>query len=72
MDENKAWYLSNTVWASVIQMIVGLLASTGYINDVAGTTVVSEGPGLVVGVITSALAVWGFYGRIRATKKLTA
>jgi len=72
MDDTKPWWQSQTIWASITQVAVGLLVSTGLINDVAGQVVLSEGPGIVIGVITSVLGAWGFYGRIRATKAVGA
>jgi hypothetical protein len=71
MDETKAWYKSNTVIASILQMAVGVAVGMGWINDVAGSTIIAEGPGLVIGLVNGMLGAWGFYGRIRATTTLT-
>lgn len=72
MTESKPWYLSNAVWASVFQMGVGLLTTTGMINDVAGTTLITDGPGVAIGIITTVLAVWSLIGRVTATKKIAS
>lgn len=71
MEDTKAWWQSNTIWASILQMATGLAISMGWINDIAGQTIVAEGPGLVVGAVTTLLAIWSFYGRVRATKQLS-
>jgi hypothetical protein len=68
MEENKSWYASQTVWASILQMAVGVLVGTGMINQAAGSTVVADGPGIIIGIVSGALGLWSLYGRIKATK----
>lgn len=71
MEDIKPWFASTTVWASILQVAVGLGTATGLFTGAAATAIATEGPGLIIGVITSALGIWGLYGRIRATKQLT-
>jgi hypothetical protein len=52
-------------------MAVGVAVGMGWINDVAGSTIIAEGPGLVIGLVNGVLGAWGVYGRIRATTTLT-
>lgn len=72
MDDSKPWYASNAIWANVLQVAVGLATATGVITGATGTAIATEGPGLIIGVVTTALGVWGFYGRLRAKHQLTA
>jgi len=71
MDNTKPWFASQTIWASLLQMGVGVAVGLGMINAVAGTTIVAEGPGLVIGLINAGLGAWSLYGRVRASKTLT-
>lgn len=70
METTKAWYASKTIWASILQMAVGVAVGAGLINDVAGTTIIADGPDIVIGLINSALGAYGVYGRVKATKTI--
>jgi hypothetical protein len=71
MDGSKPWYLSNTVWASVLQLALGVAVSLGVIDGVQSDAILADGPELIVGIAASALGLWGLIGRVRATKTLT-
>jgi hypothetical protein len=71
MEETKPWYRSNAVIASILQMAVGVAVAAGLINEVAGSTIIAEGPGVLIGAINAALGLWGLVGRIKATKAIT-
>lgn len=71
MDNSKPWYASNTIWASFLQMAVGVAIALGVINDAAGSEIVAAGPGLLLGLVNTALGAWSLYGRVKATKTLT-
>jgi hypothetical protein len=71
MESAKPCWQSQTIWASIFQVAVGLATSTGLINDVAGQVVLSEGPAILIGAVTSVLGIWTFYGRVVATKSVT-
>lgn len=70
MDETKSWWRSNTIWASILQVGVGLAVSTGFISDSAGGSIIAEGPDLIIGIVTAVLGLYGFYGRMTATKTI--
>ena len=72
MESTKPWYQSHGVIASILQVILGVAVTMGWINDVAGQMIIAEGPGLLVGLIGGFLGVWSFIGRVRATKEITA
>lgn len=72
MEDTKSWWSSTTIWASLLQMVVGIGTATGVLTGAAGTVIANEGPGLVIGVITAVLGVWSLYGRVNATKQIKA
>ena len=71
MEETKPWWTSKTVWASVIQIIVGIAVATGLLTQTQGTEVVSNFPELAVGLATSGLGLISFVTRVIASKQLT-
>lgn len=70
MDSTKAWYASKTIWASILQMGVGIAVATGLVNDVAGSTIVTDGPDLIIGALNIVLAGYAMYGRVKADKAI--
>jgi hypothetical protein len=70
MEETKPWYTSRTIWASIIQVGVGVGVSLGVIGDSAGAHILAEGPDLVVGLAVGVAGVLGIWGRIKATKTI--
>lgn len=72
MDTSKPWYASKTIWASILQMAVGIAVAMGLVNDVAGSTIIAEGPDIVIGLVNGALGAWSLYGRVKATTQVTA
>ncbi len=70
MDTSKSWWASQTVWASILQVAVGLGVSFGLFSSDAGAAITAEGPGLLIGIVTSALGVWSLIGRVVATKTI--
>ena len=71
MDDTKPWYTSQTIWASILQMAVGVGVGLGAINAAAGTEILAAGPGLLLGLINTGLGAWALYGRVKASKTLT-
>jgi len=72
METTKPWYASNAVWASLIQMAVGVAVAMGVVNEVAGTTIIADGPDIAIGFVNGLLGAWSLYGRVRATAQVTA
>lgn len=70
MDTSKSWWASQTIWASLLQMAVGVATATGLINDTAGSVIIADGPGLIIGIVTIGLSAWSLYGRVKATKTI--
>lgn len=71
MDDTKPWYASQTIWASILQMAVGVAVGLGFINAAAGTEIVATGPGLLLGLVNAGLGAWSLYGRVSATKTVS-
>ncbi len=71
MDEKK-WYASKTIWASLLVVVVALLSMLGRTEEAA---VVSEqAEGIADWVVKLVIAIGGaiaFYGRITAKTKVT-
>ena len=72
MEGTKRWYKSKTTWGSIATIIVGLATSFGFLTEAQGSTIQGQFPELAVGVVTTALGVWNFFGRVVATKQLSA
>lgn len=72
MNETKPWYLSLTIWASLVQILVGLAVSLGFVDQAAGTQIANELPGLLVGLAGTGIGVLTLVGRVRAKTEITA
>lgn len=70
--EEKPWYLSKTIWASLLIVVVSALSIFGRTEEAA--VVQAESGGIadwIVQAITITLAALAFYSRITAKTKLT-
>jgi hypothetical protein len=71
MDE-KPWYLSKTIWASLLIVIVSALSIFGRPEEAAAVQEESGGiADWIVQLITLILGALAFYGRITTKAKLT-
>jgi len=68
MTDTKAWWASKTVWATLIMLLSVALRGTGIDLGPFADQISS----MILEVITVAAAVVGLWGRITASKKLTA
>jgi fumarate reductase subunit D len=76
MADNKAvleetpisWWASKTIWASIAQIVVGILVSLGIFSADQGADAVVQFPDMIVGAITSVLGMLTFWGRYVAKK----
>lgn len=68
--DTKPWYASKTIWASVMQILAGVLVTTGLVSDAAREILVTDGPELVTGVIVAVFGLFSLYGRMTATKAI--
>ncbi|TMV01518.1 hypothetical protein [Brucella haematophila] len=68
MTDDKAWYLSRTVWAGLASIILGLAGAFGVadsaIDQVALTDVLLQLAAAIAGIVT-------IFGRIRATSRIS-
>ena len=70
--DNKHWYLSKTVWASLLIVVIALLSILGCPEEAA--IVEGESGGIadwIVQLITLLLGTLAFYGRLTTKKILT-
>ena len=70
MDETKGWWLSTTIWASLVQIAVFGLLGLNLVTAGGAAAITTELPNLLVnvaGVITGAIAL---YGRATASKMI--
>lgn len=72
MTDTKPWYLSLTIWASLVQVLVGLAVALGFVDQVAGTAIADQLPGLIIALVTSGSGVLTLVGRVRAKTEITA
>jgi hypothetical protein len=70
MDETKPWYASKTIWASILQVLVGVLVSTGFLGEGTAGTIIAEGPELIAGAVVGLLGLVSLYGRAFAKKTI--
>lgn len=70
-DSSKPWWQSRTIWASVLQVGLGIAVSLGVITGTQSGAILADAPDLIVGIATALLGGWGLYGRVKATKTLT-
>lgn len=72
MNETKPWYQSIGVWASLVQVLVGVAVSLGFVDSAAGSTIADQLPGLIVAIVTSLAGALSLWGRVYAKKEITA
>jgi hypothetical protein len=66
MEDVKSWLLSKTVWSSLLQIVVGIVVSSGWINASGGQALLTSGPDFAVGIVTVILGGISLYGRVTA------
>lgn len=67
MVEEKPWYLSKTIWGSLISVAAALAATLGIAIDAESQTAIAEA---VVQIVGAAGALLAIYGRLTATRIL--
>lgn len=71
MDEKK-WYQSKTVWASLIVVVVSLLSMLGRKEEAIVVSEQAEGiADWIIQLVTAVAGAIAFYGRITAKTKVT-
>jgi hypothetical protein len=68
MNDNKAWYLSKTVWSGIIAALAGMAGLFGWTIPAGEVQNITE---YVVSGIVTVAGLLGVYGRVKATKKVT-
>ena len=67
MDASKPWYLSRTIWASLVTVALSLAALAGLsVGDVDGTAL-AEG---LLQAVTAICGVVAILSRVRATDRI--
>ena len=67
MEENKAWYMSKTVWGGLIAVGAAVAGSFGVDVDAATQGEIADYIVVGVGAIGGLVAIWG---RVKAEKKI--
>jgi hypothetical protein len=67
MDEEKKWYASSTIWASLGTVLVSLLSVTGHQVDPSIVPDFAQQVALLANALT---ALWAIRGRLAATAKI--
>lgn len=70
MDEVKPWYLSETVWAAILQILLNVGFLAGFVDPVKAAAAIGAAPGTIVALITMLLGVVVIHGRVTATKTI--
>lgn len=70
MEDTKPWWQSRTIWASILQVLIGIAVSFGVISQAAGQEIIATGPEILAGIGVSAVAVLQIWMRIKATKQI--
>lgn len=68
MENNKAWYLSKTIWGSVSVLAAGVLSLFGIDFDAA---MQEQAIQLIISAITTAGGAVALVGRVVANSKIT-
>ena len=67
MEDTKQWYLSKTILASLVTVIALIAGGFNLTIDVQTQEGIVELATVIVGVVSSAVAIWG---RIKASKTI--
>lgn len=70
MEDSKPWWQSKTIWASILQVGIGLAVSFGLFSEAAGKEILETGPELLTGIGVSAVGLLQIWARVKATKQI--
>lgn len=70
MGDTKAWYLSKTIWAGVLQVAIGVGIVLGVFDKDGALAIVQTSPSSLMGLIEMAIGAIVVHGRFSAIKKL--
>lgn len=59
MDDIKPWYLSRTIWASIVSLVVAVLGLLGYTVDLASQSALTDAIFQAVIAVAGLVAIWG-------------
>lgn len=59
MDDIKPWYLSRTIWASIVSLVVAVLGLLGYTVDLASQSALTDAIFQAVIAFAGVVAIWG-------------
>ena len=69
MDEIKPWYLSRTVWASVVAILAGACGVVGVPSEVVADPELVDA---ILRVVAAVAAIVSLFGRLKAKSRLRA
>ncbi len=67
MNKSKPWYLSKTVWASIVTILVSLAGLFGVTGNLLDSDLVSDA---IVQFITALMGLIAVFGRVTAKEKI--
>ncbi len=67
MNENKPWYLSKTIWATVVTLLAAVLPTVAQMGTGETTDDVTK---IAAGAAAVVAGVVAIYGRYKATKAI--
>lgn len=70
MEDTKPWWQSRTIWASILQVGIGLAVSFGLFSAEAGAAILADGPDLIAGLGVSIVGALQIWSRVKATKQI--
>lgn len=70
MEDTKPWYASRNIWASILQVAVGISITLGLFNQEVGAGIIAQGPDLLAGLAVSVIGIVQIATRALATHKI--
>ncbi len=71
MEDSKPWYASRNIWASILQVGVGIAITMGLFSQEVGAGIVSQGPDLLAGLAVSVIGIVQIATRAMAKHTIT-
>lgn len=68
MDENKQWYLSRTVWAGLVTLVLSVAGIFGMGSDLVDQNALVE---ILLQLATAIAGAFTIFGRLAATSRIS-
>lgn len=59
MNDLKPWYVSRTIWASIVSLVIGAMGVLGMAVDGADQSILTDATMQAVVAVAGAIAIWG-------------